>query len=426
MNRFVIYTKLRLKAVLKIFPSMCIMTLLLCLSLGGMLYLQSARSLSLTEGDEDATVPIGISGVSDSGTFSAAFPALLQLDSSRSEVTFLLYDTKKEAVRAIRKNEIVAAIDIPDGVVDTLLSGGLDRMTLIVPASSAGLEALIMRELAKSVSIILGSMNSASNVLSDYYTASGTTDPDVITNAQTDLLLTSMQDMLHRKHMFQVRYVRSVQQLSIESFYLVSMVLLLILLIGVMCAGSFIRSDYSLARLLNLRRLGASKQIIAEYVSLVVLLVCLSALFLPLIGAALSRMPITFSAFGLTPESFMKGFLAFCLKSLPVILLAAAIDLLLYELSESLITGVLLQFLVMIALAYLSGVFYTTQTMPESLKTLQPFLPTGQAILYLQYTARGRAFPAKSLTLVLIWTILFLTGSILLRRSKVIGKRGGR
>ena len=30
MNRFIIYTKLRLKAVLKIFPSMCIMTLLLC------------------------------------------------------------------------------------------------------------------------------------------------------------------------------------------------------------------------------------------------------------------------------------------------------------------------------------------------------------------------------------------------------------
>jgi hypothetical protein len=63
MNRFIIYTKLRLKAVLKIFPSMCVMTLLLCLSLGGMLYLQSASSLQIAEGDEDATVSIGISGV---------------------------------------------------------------------------------------------------------------------------------------------------------------------------------------------------------------------------------------------------------------------------------------------------------------------------------------------------------------------------
>ena len=145
MSRFIIYTILRLKAVMKIFPSMCVMTLLLCLSLCGMLYLQSARSLQFSEGDEDATVSIGISGVDDSGAFSAALPALLQLDSSRSEVSFIMYDTKKDAVKAIRKGDIVAAIDIPDGVVGNLLAGQMDQMTLIVPASSAGLEALIMR-----------------------------------------------------------------------------------------------------------------------------------------------------------------------------------------------------------------------------------------------------------------------------------------
>ncbi len=426
MNRFIIYTRLRLKAVLKIFPSMCIMTLLLCLSLGGILYLQSARTLQLAEGDENATVPIGIAGVNDSGTFSAAFPALLQLDSSRSEVTFKLYDTKQDAVKAIRKGEILAAIVIPDGVLGTLLAGGLDKMIVVVPASSAGLETLILRELSKSVSIILGSMNSASSTLSDYYKMSGTNDPDVIANAQTDLLLMSMQDMLHRNHMFKVKYIRAGNQLSIESFFLVSLVMLLILLIGVMCAGSFIRSDYSLAKLLNLRRLGPCRQIIAEYASLVALLACLCALFLPLVGAALSRMPITFSAFGLTPDSFFKGFLMFCLKAFPVILLAAAIDLFLYELSQTLITGVLLQFLVMIALAYLSGTFYTVQTMPEPLKAVQPFLPTGQALIYLQSTARGKMSVWMPLIWVLSWAALFLAGSILLRRSKVAGKRGRR
>lgn len=426
MNRFIIYTRLRLKAVLKIFPSMCIMTLLLCLALGGILYLQSARTLQLAEGDENATVPIGIAGVNDSGTFSAAFPALLQLDSSRSEVTFKLYDTKQDAVKAIRKGEILAAIVIPDGVLGTLLAGGLDKMIVVVPASSAGLETLILRELSKSVSIILGSMNSASSTLSDYYKMSGTNDPDVIANAQTDLLLMSMQDMLHRNHMFKVKYIRAGNQLSIESFFLVSLVMLLILLIGVMCAGSFIRSDYSLAKLLNLRRLGPCRQIIAEYASLVALLACLCALFLPLVGAALSRMPITFSAFGLTPDSFFKGFLMFCLKAFPVILLAAAIDLFLYELSQTLITGVLLQFLVMIALAYLSGTFYTVQTMPEPLKAVQPFLPTGQALIYLQSTARGKMSVWMPLIWVLSWAALFLAGSMLLRRSKVAGKRGRR
>jgi ABC-type multidrug transport system permease subunit len=236
----------------------------------------------------------------------------------------------------------------------------------------------------------------------------------------------SMQDMLHRKHMFQVRYVKSGSQLSVESFYLISMVLLLILLTGVMCAGSFIRSDYSLAQLLNLRRLGSFRQVLAEYISLIALLSCLGVLFFPLIGAVLGRMPITFSAFGLTPESFLNGFLLFCLKAFPVILLAAAIDLFLYELSKALITGVLLQFLVMIVLAYLSGVFYTVQSMPGTLKAIQPFLPTGQALLYLQATARGKTSVWMSLLLTLAWAALFLIGSFLLRKSNVSGKRGGR
>lgn len=426
MNRFIIYSQLRLKSVLRIFPSMCVMTLLLCLALGGMLYLQSASSLSIAEGDEDAKVSIGIAGISDEGAFSAAFPMLLKMDSSRSEVDFILYDTKKEAVNAIRRKQILAAIVIPDGVIDTLLSGGLDRMTLIVPASSAGLEALLMRELSLTVSTILGSMNSASSVLADYYVASGTSDPNVIANAQTDLLLTAMQDMLHRSQMFEVRYAKSENQLSVESFYLISMVMLLILLMGVMCAGSFIRSDYALPKLLSLRRLGSAKQIAAEYFSLVVLLLCLCAVFLPLIGFALSRMPITFSAFGLTPRGFLKGFLLFGLKTIPVVLLAAAMDLFLYELSASVITGVLLQFLTMIALAYLSGVFYTVATMPQVLKDLQPFLPVGQALLYLQKTAKGRGDITMNLLCVLLWTLAFLIGTCLLRSHMMTGKRGAR
>ncbi len=426
MSRFLIYTHLRIKAVLKIFPSMCVMTLLLCLALGGMIYLQSASSLQIAEGDEDATVSIGIAGISDEGTFSAAFPMLLKMDSSRSEVNFVLYDTKQEAIRAIRSKKILAAVVIPDGVVQTLLSGGLDQMTLIVPASSAGIEALLMRELSITISVILGSMNSASHILADYYNVSGTTDPDIIANAQTDLLLTGMQDMLHRSHMFKVKYTKSEKQLSVESFYLVSMVLLLILLIGVMCAGSFIRSDYSLPKLLRLRKLGPAKQMCAEYISLVVLLVCLCAVFIPLIGAALSHMPITFSAFGLTPKIFFRRFLLFGLKTFPVILLAAGIDLFLYELSRSLITGVLLQFLTMISLAYLSGIFYTVSTMPEALKTIQKILPVGQALLYLQHVAKNKGFAPQYLVIVLLWSLVFLCLACIVRSFNMSRKRGAK
>ncbi len=424
MKRFLIYTKLRIKAVLKIFPAMCIMTLFLCLALGGMLYLQSSRSAGISQGDEDERIGIGIVGIDSSGALGAAFPLLKNMDSSSSEADFIQFDTKREAASAIRSGRIIAAIVIPENTAALLLSGQTDRMTILFPGSSAGLEALVMRELGDSVSAIIGSMNSASNTLAEYYTLSGTHEIETITNAQTDLLITAVQDMLHRKNLFHVRYVRSQQQLSIESFYLVSMVLLLFLLMGIMCAGSFIRSDYALARLLKLRSLSASGQIFAEYLSLCVLLFSLSAVFLPLIGLALSYMPITFSAFGVTVSTFRNGFLYFSMRAIPVILLAASIDLLLYELSENIITGVLLHFLVMIALAYASGLFYTAQTMPRIMKRLQPALPTGQALLYLQYTAKARSFCPERLVPVLIWTIVLLLVSCILRKNRISGKGG--
>ena len=72
MSRFVTYTYLRIKAVMKIYPAMCIMTLFLCLSLGGMLYLQSERTEDLSGGDEDARISIGVVGTATSGYLDRA------------------------------------------------------------------------------------------------------------------------------------------------------------------------------------------------------------------------------------------------------------------------------------------------------------------------------------------------------------------
>ena len=52
------------------------MTLFLCLSLGGMLYLQSERTEDLSGGDEDARISIGVVGTATSGYLDTAFSML--------------------------------------------------------------------------------------------------------------------------------------------------------------------------------------------------------------------------------------------------------------------------------------------------------------------------------------------------------------
>lgn len=426
MSRFITYTRLRIKAVMKVFPAMCIMTLFLCLSLGGMLYVESLHTLSLSEGEEDARINIGVVGIATSGYLDTAFSMLKNFDSSSQEVNFIPCRDREAAAEGIRSGEMYGAIVIPEGLVSTLLAGDTGKMTLILPASDAGLSVLLVRELAGSVSSIISSMNTASGVLERYYIESGTADGNVIADAQTDLLLTSMQDILHRNRMFRVKYVKASSQLSIESFYLISMMLLLILLLGIMCAGSFIRSDHTLGRLLRVRGLGCILQVAGEFISLTVLLGTVCVLFIPLIAAALSRMPIPFSAFGVSGSRFIRGFLQFSPHFIPVILLAGAIDVILYELSPNLITGVLMQFLAMISLSYASGVFYTVQTMPAVLKTVSAHLPTGHALRYLQLSAKQDPAALSHLGMMAAWGGALLILAVLLRRRKLTSKGGAR
>ncbi len=424
MTVFLTYIRLRIKAVMKIFPSMCVMTLLLCLSLGGMLYMQSERAEALTEGEEDTRLGLGIVGVDGSGYLTSLFPLLKNMDSSSEEVNFITYKDRESAADAIRSGRIYAAILIPDGLVDSLLAGETGKMTLLFPVTGAGIETLMVRELSASVSSVISSMESGSHALEQYCIASGINDWDAIAGHQTDLLLNTLQDLLHRNRLFQIKYVRTSEQVSIESFYLIAMVLLLYLMLGIMCAGSFIRTDESLTSLLKIRGVRSLHQVAAEWVSLLSLLGCICALFLPLIGLALCRMPITFSAFGVTDPVFMERFLLFGLRSIPVLLLAASIDLMIYEFSPNLITGVIMQFLVMISLAYASGVFYTARTMPSVLQAVSGILPTGQALLYLQKTARLDPGAADHLAPVLLWTILILAATAL-RRAYRIASKGG-
>ena len=424
MSRFVTYTYLRIKAVMKIYPAMCIMTLFLCLSLGGMLYLQSERTEDLSGGDEDARISIGVVGTATSGYLDTAFSMLKNLDSSSEEVNFITCKDRKDAVAKIRSGKILGAVIVPEGLVDTLLAGETGKMSLVLPASDSGITVLLIRELADSVSSIISSIHNGSEALADYHIASGISDPDVIADAQTDLLFMTLQDILHRNRIYRVKYVKTSSQLSIESFYLIAMVFLLIMLLGIMCAGSFVRSDHALGRLLRVRHLGSGLQILAEYISLAVLLTAICILFLPLIAVALSHMPIPFSAFGISGYQFIQGFLRYSPHFLPIIMLAAAIDILLYELSPNLITGVLMQFLTMIALSYASGVFYTVQTMPQTLKKISGLLPTGHALRYLQLSAKHDPSSLKLAAYICAWTAVLVLLTILLRHRKLTSKGG--
>lgn len=419
MKQFLVYTKLQTKKILRTYPAMLIMTFLLALVLGAMLYMQSTRAASQMTGDEDAKTSIGIIGLDSSPYLKMGLSMLENMDPSKVAVRFenLDHDT---AVRKMKSGELTAAVEIPAGTTDRLLSGDLSsKMTLILPDSSAALGPLLIRELSTCISGMIGQIESASCALSDFYTQSGVTSAKDISDAQTDLLYTTLKKILQRNHMFTVRRMKTSSTLTIESYYLCAMFLLLILLTGVMCAGSYIKTDRSLEMLLRIRGFGPASQIPAEFLSLLALILMLGLLFVPAGAVGLGRMPITFSELQSGTPAFFLNFVVFALKAIPVVCMAAALDILLYEIADSLISGVLLQFLSATVLAYLSGIFYPLSSLPEGIRKVAPFLPTGQAMLYLRKCLIKGNSVLIPLIWLIVWTAVFLGMAVLIRKRKL-------
>jgi len=419
LKRFFTYTYLRLKAVLRTFPAMLIMTALLILSTGSMLFIQASAMQDTAAGDEDARVGIGLVGIDSSPYLKMGIQMLMNTDSSKNAVNFITYDSTGEAEGDLRDGTLSALIVIPDGVMDALLAGESAKMTLILPGSGAGLGPLLIRELSDAISRIIGQMETSSNALMLLYENNGVTDVDDINAAQTDLLYTSVEKFFKRRGLFKVQYTSTDNSLSVESYYLCSMLLLFFLLMGVMCAGHYIRNNNALGRLLRERRLGAAAQTAAEYISLLGLLLLTWAIFSVPMGLALSRMQIKFVEVERGLTTFFQNFMLFSLKCVPVIVLAAAIDLLIYELSDSLISGIMMHFLTMVLLSLLSGVFFPVTSMPAVVRRISKFIPTAYALDYMQALLHRNGHPLSWLWVILVWSAGIFAAAAVIRSYKI-------
>ena len=106
------------------------------------------------------------------------------------------------------------------------------------------------------------------------------------------------------------------------------------------------------------------------------------------------------------------------LKLLPAVLAITALQFLLYELSDSVVSGVLLQFITAIGLAYVSGCLYPISFFPESIRAISAITPSGIARGYLSSLISGDGSTAQLISLV-CYALILLAITVLVRRRRI-------
>lgn len=405
MKRFWMYFRLQLRRAGRILPGMLAFTLLLAVLTALAALLPAGLR---DDGDAQELVVVGLVGDLEDGYVAEGLQMLESLDSSRYSLRFEVM-SEAEAARALRRGQIGGYAVIPEGFGEALMNGEHRPITYVSLSGGAGLGAQVTRELAETVSGLVLETENAVYGAQDY-TAEHIPGVDPYW-AGDHLVYRYALRLLDRERLFRTETLEGSDTLSLAGMYLCGISILFLLFWAISCTPLFAGRSRELGKVLQADGLGSAGQVLAEWASYVLLMLCaLLAAAVPA-GLLIGRLGVTI------PElegAGLSGALRFALGALPTALMLCALQFLLFELAGSTVAAVLLQFLNAAAQGYLAGCFYPASFFPDGMRRFGELLPVGAGMAQMRALLTGENAAAP----VWLWLLLFLLLSVLLRRRR--------
>ncbi len=328
-------------------------------------------------------IEIGLVGDITDSYLGIGMFAVQNFDSSKFYVDFVELD-EETAQEQVVNGKIAGYLRIPDGFVDSIVSGENKPITYVTGNSPASLGPQLMQEIVSVVSDVIMQSQNGIYGLMDVAQSQG------VGYAQErmmvdDLNKSYVRHIFNRESVYTVELIGVSRGLPFTEYYFCAFLLLLLLLCGTVCAHMLVKTDLSMSRLLYCRGVGAGRQVLAEYLPFMMMLCGNMVLLFIALG-------VMVPASGMTLLSGVDGsvdWLQVGVAFLPAAVLITALQFFVYELTSSIVSGVLAQTLTTVALAYVSGLFYPLSSLPKFLQMLSAWLPTGVAFSYLSGVITG-------------------------------------
>lgn len=410
MSGFRTYLYIQFRRMLKLLPVLMTVTLLSCGCVGffSVLYLNSD---AMTENSRK--YQIAVVGDTNDSYLGFGISALSTLDDSRFMVEFPSM-TESEARQALMWGDITAYAKVPEGLVDSIVRGANDTpVTFVGATGQKGVTGILVEELTEVASTLIVRSQSAIFGMQSVLWDNGL--EDMWWEATERLNLRFIDMVLNRTKLCDLEVLGLSNGLSTGEYYFCSMLIFFLLLAGINCSPLFARRNRELLRLMASKSVGAFRQILGEYLAYLVLnLCCLLGIFLVLVPVFGSG-AIKFSGWEGMGANILVGFY---FMLFPVAAVFTAMQFLMYELVTGVVSGILLQFICGISMAYLSGCFYPASMFPDALKRIGALLPTGVALSYTGGGLMGDVSLTAGLGL-LLYLAVFLGLSTFVRSFRI-------
>lgn len=357
MSARLIYWKLELKRAIRRLPHMFLGAAVLICLMGTAAFLAG----KLLYGEAVAgRIQVGVVMPENDRLSAQAVRMISSLESVKSLCDFSYLD--EETCREKQETgELDAVLKVPEDFVKDILNGTNTPVTVIL-TENGGLENRIFKELADAGMTILGASQAGiyagDELLSDYGKLEN------IPQAEEDLNKIYLSISLPRMDYFKKQPVQASGDVSVSCFYGISAFVLLLFFSVIPVSGFLEPAPRSFHLALRRLKIGKGTVTGARIVSLAVLLLAVG-------------LPAGMGACVLGDIALDKMFLPAGFTLALICLGTASFSTFLFQAAGGKLGGVLLLFFGVAGIHFLSGGFLPLVFLPDSFRSIAPFLPSG-------------------------------------------------
>lgn len=412
MYKWKLYWNVQLKRMMKALPGICLLTVLLTVSL---LFLLKAMFFVEQSKEENQVARIGIVGDLSDSYLGVGISVLMNMEGIKSMADIQTM-TETEAKERFEAGEISAYLMVPDGFIDSILTGENKEIVYVTTEETQGIGGMLVNELVGSISNLVTVTQTHVYTMQTYLIENDMRDQ--LSKATEGLNFAFIGAVLNRMDIYDLQETGHSNRLSVTGHLFTGILLLLILLWGMNCVSLMVREDFSLLRLLQVKGLNPAAQVTAEvtaYSILQCVTLCLVFVCVIIVKSVMGLEIPEWDVLEITEK------LWFVCKWIPVVLLIAVLQAFLYELVTNVVNGVLLQFIVAVSMAYLSGCIYPISFFPKAIQLVAGWSPVGVALRYIQKSFAGQGIIVEFL-FILLYIGLFLGLHIWQRKYRIAGE----
>ena len=375
------YMLLRSKQLIRLLPRILLAAVVLALTvavLGG-LVIQHWEN-----GEDHQKFRVALCGTQEDPLIQVGILALESLDQTRFSVEILTME-EEEALQELESGRIEAYVRIPEGFQKRALSGDVPILTYVTAAGSTGVEAVFQQEVTRVIEKIL--LTAQKGSYGGYYAVYDNGYPEKALEVLNGLCIEYVELALVRGNGARVDILGVGDGLDLKEYLVCGLTVVLLCLLCLPFAPMLIQRDVAINRLLMTGGVSASAQSLGEY----------GVFFSGLLALAL--------IIGV-PLQHLCGVKLGVWQWIPVVMMVSAVSFFAFSLTKEWISGLLLQFLAVCGMCFLSGCMYPDYFFPDAIQKAGQWLPTGLCRGYFADCILGRSSWETLLAICLLWLVL--------------------